>query len=213
MTVVFGPDTFTRADEAPSIASPWNQRAGTVQLLSNMLALRAAGSIAEVLTAGHAAVLDAKVTATHVDAAIDGGPILRLQAGALTYYEIDAYTGNIEIYRYVAGAISAAIGNTAITLAAGSVVTFEATGAGATVTFTATYNGGAVCVGATDTNAARIVAAGQTGIKCYTVSDDWDNYQAEDLAVSTTVGEMLAAQQQQPRWPFPRRARAVAYAA
>lgn len=181
MTVVFS-DNFNRADNVDPGAN-WSEDAGTWAIVTNALNGQAASSVVRTTTTAHSAIADMEVTVTQVDSAFDGGPIARKAAAALTYYEIDCYTGTIELWRYVAGAGTLVASDT-ITLTAGSVIIFRVTGTGATVSFTVTYNGTGKLVGTTDTNASRIVAAGFAGCKTYTTNDSFDDFSLDDLAVA-----------------------------
>ena len=183
MAVVFS-DNFNRADEALDASANWLEISGTTAIVSNVAHNSDVALFTTTATA-HTAIADMKVTVTMVDAASDGGPVARKHttAATLTYYELDVYTSNSDLYRYITGTATL-IDNDTATLAANSVMELQATGTGATVTFTCSYNGTARHVGITDTNAARIVAAGYAGVHSYTSSDNWDNFSVDDTIVA-----------------------------
>ena len=179
-------DDFNRANDPTGWGSNWSEDAGSGEILTNRGRGTSGGTIMRAVGAFHAALADCEVSVTHVTGSgFDGGPIARKTDGAtLTYYEADAYAGNIDIYRVVGGGAPVQIGASgAITLTANSVIKLKVTGTGATVTLIATY-AGTEEVNTTDTNASRITAAGQGGTKNYSANADFDNWQIDDLAVA-----------------------------
>lgn len=184
MTVVFS-DNFNRANEALDASANWSEVSGTSDVTSNQLVTQTA--IVATTGTAHTAIADMKVTVTMVGASSDGGPIARKHttAATLTFYEMDVYTSNSDLYREVSGGVTL-VDNDAATLAAGAVMELQTVGTGATVTFTCSYNGIARHVGITDTNAARIVAAGYAGVRNYGGTDEWDNFSVDDTAVAGT---------------------------
>ena len=185
MTVVFS-DNFTRADEVLDASANWVEVSGTWAIVSNVLHNSDIALCSTTATA-HTALADMKVTVTMVDAASDGGPVARKHttAATVTMYELDVYTSNSDLYRYITGTATL-VDNDAATLSANSVMELQVTGTGATVSFVCSYNGTARHVGITDTNAARIVAAGYAGVHSYTTSDNWDNFSVDNTAGGAT---------------------------
>ena len=185
MTVVFS-DDFNRANEALDASANWSEVAGTTDVTSNQMVTQSA--LVATTASAFTAITEMQVTVTMVGATSDGGPIARKNttAAVQTFYELDVYASNSDLYRYIAG-VATLIDNDAATLAAGAVMVLKTEGTGATVTFTCSYNAIARLVGITDTNAARIVAAGYAGVHNYVGTDEWDNFSVDDLAGGATL--------------------------